>query len=217
MVSHIPPLPPFLTPQEWEFFLAWLSHQFCSSCAHSQTYWHVISVFLVIHLVLVDNGPIHQALTGLSCSSLTSSLIFFHSSRTFVPIAFVPIVFTYFYYALHCQCSIQNATSIYFLLFLSSLSSASPCLCPCYCVFPLSNVLAILAQSVALTLCLYFHLTKTLTSPLSFHSHFHLCSFWWTVNYDAPICRFLLVAAAEKYGNTWLKMYLKIREAWVWI
>lgn len=149
MVSHIPPLPPFLTPQEWEFFLAWLSHQFCSSCAHSQTYWHVISVFLVIHLVLVDNGPIHQALTGLSCSSLTSSLIFFHSSRTFVPIATYLCLLTF---TMHCTASVLSK------MLPPSISSCSSLL---------SQVL--LLVSVLVTVCFLF---------LMFLPSWHSLSHW---------------------------------------
>lgn len=65
MVSQSPPLHLLHTPQEWEISQAWLgdtdTYPFCSSCAHSKTYWHVVSVFLIMRLVPVDKRPIHQA------------------------------------------------------------------------------------------------------------------------------------------------------------
>ena len=76
--SH--PLPCSARRGSESFFQAWLgdtdTHRFCSSCAHSETYWRVVSVFLIMRWVLLDKRPIHQTGTGLSSSSLTSSLSF---------------------------------------------------------------------------------------------------------------------------------------------
>lgn len=133
------------------FFQAWLwdtdTRPFCSSCAHDKTYWHVVSVFLIMHLVLVDKRPIHQA--GQICRAAVS------------PHHLYSLTLYYLFHMVGCSPTHScSPTSIFHsllavlypkcsLFIYCFLSSVSPCLCPCYCLFLLSNVLAILAQRLS--------------------------------------------------------------------